>query len=65
MHDPFALLKGRPYDYEGTASLLFFAFELQVFFVLYADLDEVLALELAGEHRLGERILDVVLDGPP
>ena len=41
-----------------------FAFELQVLFVLDVDLDEVLALEFAGEHRLGERVLDVVLDRP-
>ena len=41
-----------------------FAFELQVLLVLDVDLDEVLALELAGEHRLGERVLDVVLDRP-
>jgi hypothetical protein len=53
------------HDFLGLLGLFdLFAVELQVLLVQDVDLDEVLALEFAAEHRLGERVFDVVLDRP-
>ena len=59
------LLGGHDFFGLGLLGLFdLFAVELQVILVQDVDLDEVLALEFAAEHRLGERVFDVVLDRP-